>query len=118
VAVGMGTPNRPRQIRHSSSDFVNAESPFVIFHEGYYYKFEQGHVVASNDPLAFEGKPVVANLFPDFVYPEDWWPALAPEIIVDGDKMYIAYFMNHHEHPLRSLKQGGVFVAELGWKKL
>ncbi len=115
TAVGMGTPDRPPSIEHYPANFVNAESPFVIYHDGFYYKFEQGFVVASRDPNNFEGKPVVANIFPHFKYPEDWWPALAPEIVLDGEKMYIAYFMNHHEHPLRSLRQGGVFVAEMGW---
>ena len=59
----------------------------------------------------------MANLFPHFNYPQDWTPGLAPEVINDGDKMYIAYFMNHHTHPLRTLKQGGVFVAEMKWLK-
>ena len=113
--AGMGTPNRPRSIVHSAADFVNTESQFVIYHDGFYFKFEQGNVVASRDPQDFAGKPVVASMFPNFSYPEQWWPGLAPEIVKDGDKMYIAYFMNHHEHPLGTLKQGGVFVAELGW---
>ena len=116
-AVGMGTPNRARSIKHSFADFVNAESPFTIFRDGFYYKFEQANVIVSRNPKNFEGKPVVANIFPNYKYPEDWWPALAPEIIIDGEKMYIAYFMNHNEHPLSTLKQGGVFVAELIWKK-
>lgn len=118
VEVGMGTPNRPRTIIHSSYDFVTAESPFVIYHDGFYFKFEQANVVASHDPKNFDGKPVVANIFPDFKYPQDWWPALAPEVIIDGDKMYVAYFMNHHSHPFHTLKQGGVFIAELTWKTI
>jgi hypothetical protein len=117
VAVGMGTPDRPRQIHHSQYDFVNAESPFVIYRKGLYFKFEHNHVVASTDPLDFKNKPVVANLIPSFNYSEDWWPALAPEIVIDGEKMYIAMFMNHHEHPLGTLKQGGVFMAEIIWVK-
>lgn len=116
-SVGMGLPNRPGEINHSKVDFVNAESPFVVFKDGWYYKFEQAFVTASKDPADFEGKPVVANMFPGFDYPGQWWPALAPEIITDGDKMYIAYFMNHHEHPLKTLKMGGVFVAQLKWVK-
>lgn len=115
VQVGMGTPNRPGNIVHAVADFVNAESSFVIYHDGFYFKFEQGNVVASSNPKAFEGKPIVSSMFPAYKYPEEWWPALAPEIIVDGDKMYIAYFMNHHSHPLKTLKQGGVFIAELKW---
>lgn len=114
-AVGVGTPERPREIAHSQADFVNAESPFVIYRDGLWFKFEHNHVVASNDPTDFENKPIVSNLVPSFVYPDDWWPALAPEIITDGDKMYIAMFMNHHEHPLGTLKQGGVFMAEIIW---
>ncbi len=114
--VGMGTPDRPRDIVHSRVDFVNAESPFVVFHEGWYFKFEQTQVAASRDPLRFEGAPLVANLFPFFDYPEDWWPCLAPEVIQDGEDTYIAFFMNHHRHPLQSLKQGGVFLAKLSWR--
>lgn len=117
VSVGMGLPNRPEANVHSKVDFVNAESPFVVHKDGWYYKFEQAFVTASKDPADFEGKPVVANMFPGFDYPEEWWPALAPEIISDGDKTYIAYFMNHHEHPLKTLKMGGVFMAELKWVK-
>jgi hypothetical protein len=113
--AGMGLQNRPRMISHSVVDFVNAESPFVLKYNGWYYKFEQTFVTASKDPTNFEGKPVVANMFPHYSYPEEWWPALAPELIIDGGKMYIAYFMNHHEHPLKTLKMGGVFVAELDW---
>lgn len=116
--VGLGTPNRPRTINHSPYDFVNAESSFVIYHDGFYFKFEQANVVASRDPKNFEGKPIVAKMFPDFKYPEEWWPALAPEVIIDGDKMYIAYFMNHYSHPFHTLKQGGVFIAELSWKTI
>jgi len=116
VEVGLGTPNRPRTIAHSSYDFVNAESSFVIYHDGFYFKFEQANVVASRDPKNFEGKPVVANMFPDFKYPEGWWPALAPEVIIGGDKMYIAYFINHSTPPFHTLKEGGVFIAELSWK--
>ncbi len=115
--AGMGLPNRPREIPHSRVDFVNAESPFVIFYKGWYYKFEQAFITASKDPANFKDKPVIANLFPHFEYPRDWWPALAPEVIIDGEKMYIAYFMNHHEHPLKTLQMGGVFMAELTWVK-
>ncbi len=116
VAVGMGTPERPRDIVHARYDFVNTESQFVIYHKGYYYKFEQTFVTASKDPLDFEDKPVIANLTPAFQYPEMWWPALAPEIIEHDGKLYIAYFMNHNGHPLKSLTMGGVFLAELGWE--
>jgi hypothetical protein len=112
VAVGLGTPNRPEHIVHSKYDFVNTESQFVIYRRGFYYKFEQMYVVASQDVRDFEGKPVVSNLFPDFRYPQDWWPALAPEVIVDGDQYYIAAFKNHGTRPL---EQGGVFVARLKW---
>jgi len=115
-AAGMGIPNRPRSIVHSAYDFVNSESPFVIYHEDFYFKFEQTFVVASADPANFEGKPVVTNMFPNYKYPEEWWPALAPEVVVDGNKMYIAYFLNHNAHPFGTLKQGGVFMAEIIWK--
>lgn len=106
TAVGVGTPERPRNLVHAKADFINAESPFVIYRSGFYYKFEQNQVTASTDPTEFENKPIVANLVPSFEYPEDRWPALAPEIITDGDKMYIAMFMNHHKHPLGTLNQG------------
>jgi hypothetical protein len=111
-AVGLGTPNRPRDIVHARYDFVNAESQFVIHRDGFYFKFEQTYVVASDDPFDFEGKPIVASLYPNFNYPEDWWPALAPEVIVDGDEYYVAMFRNHKRNPL---KEGGVFVAPLNW---
>lgn len=113
--AGMGTPNRPESNPDSKYNFVNAESPFVIYKDGFYYKFEQTNVVASKDPENFEGKPVVASILQDFNSNKDFWPVLAPEIIVDGEKMYIAYFMNHHIHPLKTLKQGGIFVNELSW---
>ena len=75
-------------------------------------------MIASRNPKDFQDKPVVSNVIPHFKYPEEWWPVLAPEIIVDGDKMYIAYFMNHHMHPIGTLKQGGVFLPEITWNKM
>lgn len=111
-AVGLGTPNRPENIVHSKYDFVNTESQFVIYHKGFYYKFEQAFVVASADPHDFEGKPIVSNLFPDFKYPEQWCPMLAPEIIEDEGQLYVAMFKNHGKRPL---EKGGVFVARLKW---
>lgn len=115
IQVGLGTANRSRSNPSSPYDFVNAESPFVVHKDGWYYKFEQSNVVASLDPADFEGKPVVTSILPGYDYHEKFWPVLAPEIILDGERMFIAFFMNHHEHPLKGLKQGGVFLAELDW---
>jgi hypothetical protein len=112
IVVGIGTPNRPRHIVHSNYDFVNTESSFVVYRKGFYYKFEQMYVVASDDPRDFEGKPVASSLFPEFQYPQQWWPALAPEVIVENGDYYVAVFKNHGTRPL---EKGGVFVARLKW---
>jgi hypothetical protein len=110
--VGLGTPNRPEAIVHAKYDFVNTESQFVVHRQGFYFKFEQTHIVASEDPHQFEGKSVVSNLHPEFRYPEQWWPALAPEVVEDGGQHYVAMFRNHGTRPLAA---GGVFVARLNW---
>ena len=111
-AVGLGTPNRPAASPHAAADFVNAESPFVVYRNGYYYKFEQNFVVASRNIWEFDHQPIVGRLYPDFDYPSQWWPALAPEVVEFDGRYYVAMFRNHKDRPL---SQGGIFMARLKW---
>lgn len=111
-AVGLGTPDRPKGNPHYDATFVNAESPFVIFHDGFYFKLEQTHFVAAPTPRDFVGAAIVSKLYPNSRYPAEWWSGLAPEIVEHNGTLYVALFQNHHERPLAA---GGVFLARLKW---
>jgi hypothetical protein len=111
-AVGLATADRPKGNPHRAATFVNAESPVVFFHDGFYFKLEQTHIAASRSPRNFDGAPIVSDLYPDARYPEDWWRGLAPEIIEHAGTLYVAVFQNHGTRPLAA---GGIFVARLKW---
>lgn len=83
--------------------FVFAESPFVLFRNGIYYRFEQMNVLASNNP----------SKWPDTILTtltgKDPRAYLSPEIIQDGVQQYIAAYR------YRPKGQGGIYLARIEW---
>jgi hypothetical protein len=97
--IDIGTPTEPP----AGYLFAYAESPFVLERDGWYFRFEQMFVYASRDPLQWSG-PAVANLIPN-----DPMRYLAPEIVTDGDREYIAAYGWRGNNPR------GIFLAPLEW---
>lgn len=95
----IGTPTAPPE----GYLFVYAESPFVLERDGWYFRFEQMVVYASLDPLKWSAPPV-ANLIP-----KDPMRYLAPEIVAEGDREYIAAYGWRGNNPR------GIFLAPLEW---
>ncbi len=83
--------------------FAYAESPFVLYRHGWYYRLEQLNVYASRDPLRWSG-PCVTRLIP-----KDPMRYLAPEIVTDDGRDYIAAYGWRGDNPR------GVFLAPLEW---
>lgn len=83
--------------------FVYAESPFVVRRGEHYFRFEQMYVFRSDDPLKWNGPPVVCLM------PEAPIRLLAPEIVThEGRDYLLAYqWLNDDER--------GVFIAALAW---
>ena len=82
--------------------FANAESPFVFFRDGLYYRFEQLNLLSSRDLTAWAGPPV-AELNPK---PLQY---LAPEVIEHEGRLYVAAYKDHG--------RAGIFMARLGWSR-
>jgi len=97
--IDIGTPTEPP----AGYLFAYAESPFVLEREGWYFRFEQMIVYASRDPLKWSGPPVVSLI------PNDPMRYLAPEIIVEGDREYIAAYGWRGNNPR------GIFLAPIEW---
>lgn len=83
--------------------FAMAESPFVLFRGGWYYRFEQLNVLASRDVTRWEG-PAIASLSGPNVF-----EYLAPEVVEHDGQAYLAAYRDHGK--------GGIYLAKLGWKK-
>ena len=97
--IDIGTPTEPP----AGYLFAYAESPFVLERDGWYFRFEQMIVYASRDPLIWSGPPVASLI------PNDPMRYLAPEIIVEGDREYIAAYGWRGNNPR------GIFLAPLEW---
>lgn len=82
--------------------FVYAESPFVLHRMGWFYRLEQLHVLASTSVDAWKGPPVAS------LGERNPYLYLAPEVIVDGDRTYLAAYKDHGK--------AGIFITELRWK--
>ncbi len=95
--VGVVSPSPPGYL------FAMAESPFVLERGGWLYRLEQLNVLASRDLSRWEGPPVASLAGPNvFEY-------LAPELVVDGDRTWLAAYRDHGK--------AGIFLARLGWKR-
>jgi hypothetical protein len=94
VDVSVLTPNTPG----SPYNFINAESPFVVFRDGTYYRWEQMNVHASASPTAWVDGPV-ARLTGD-----DPRAFYAPEIIEFDGQTFIAGYKYKNE-------RAGIYLA-------
>ena len=83
--------------------FVYAESPFVVFRGGWYYRFEQMNVLASRRPAEWPAKIVTTLTAGD---PRAY---LSPEIIADGADEYIAGYRYKRG-------EGGIYLCRLKWR--
>jgi hypothetical protein len=83
--------------------FAYAESPFVLFRGGFYYRFEQLHVYASREPTQWAG-PAIANLSGTNVF-----EYLSPEVIEHEGAQYLAAYKDHG--------RAGIWLVKLGWRK-
>lgn len=92
--VGVVSPPPPGYV------FAPAESPFVIFRGGTYYRFEQLAILASKDLGRWEGPPVTTLKAKPFEY-------LAPELVEHDGRMYLAAYKDHGK--------AGIFMARLNW---
>jgi hypothetical protein len=78
----------------------NPESPFVLLYEGKYYLWQQMSVYASDDPLRFDGAPLVAHMT------GLWFNGkFAPEIVEKDGQWYVAGYSR------------GLHVARFTWQK-
>lgn len=93
--VGVLTANTPG----SPYNFINAESPFVIFHAGFYYRWEQMDVYASRHPTRWSGPPIAR------LTGEDPRAFYAPEIVEDQGHLYVAGYKYKQE-------RHGIYMAE------
>jgi beta-xylosidase len=84
--------------------FVFAESPFVLFRNGWYYRFEQMNVLASRNPRAWQG-PILATLTGN-----NPRALLAPEIVTHDGRDYIA-------GSCYSKDKAGIYLAAINWRK-
>lgn len=96
VDLGVVSPPPPQYL------FMFAESPFLLFRKGWYYRFEQLNVLASKEPARWSGPPIAAlagrNVF----------EYLAPEIVEHEGRTFLAAYKDHGK--------AGIWVARLGWK--
>ena len=78
----------------------NPESPFVLFHEGKHYLWQQMSVYASDDPLDFDRAPLVAHMT------GLWFNGkYAPEVVHHDGQWYIAGYSR------------GIHVARFAWER-
>ena len=78
----------------------NPESPFVVFHAGKYYLWQQMSVYASDDPLNFNDAPLVAHMT------GLWFNGrFAPEIVEKDGQWYVAGYSR------------GLHVAKFRWER-
>ena len=78
----------------------NPESPFVVFHAGKYYLWQQMSVYASDDPLNFNDAPLVAHMT------GLWFNGrFAPEIVENDGQWYVAGYSR------------GLHVAKFRWER-
>jgi hypothetical protein len=78
----------------------NPESPFVVRWDGRYYLWQQMSVYVSDDPLHFDGAPLVAHLT------ELWFNGkFAPEVAREGEQWYVAGYSR------------GLHVAKMKWER-
>lgn len=98
VNVGVRTPSAAEQ----PYDFLHAESPFVLFRDGYYYRWERMNVFASTDPIRWSS-PALTTMMDLSV------PALfAPEVIEHDGNSYLAGY--RYDEEVR-----GIFIAPFTW---
>jgi len=77
----------------------NPESPFVLLHEGKYYLWQQMSVYVSDDPLNFNGAPLVTQMT------GVWFNGkYAPEIVEHDGQWYVAGYSR------------GLHVAKFTWE--
>lgn len=95
--IGVSTPFRGPGDPYP---FAEAESPFVVYRDGRYYRWEQMWVFASRDLARWPDEPV-AKLTPD---QRDY---LAPEIVGTPAGDFIAAY--------REYGRQGIWMAKLAW---
>lgn len=96
--VGVGTASVPGD----PFNFINAESPFVLFRDGHYYRWEQMKVFVSQNPLVWPQTELTT------LTPGDDRALIAPEIIEADDAFFVAgYKYKDARH--------GIYMARLEW---
>lgn len=102
IDVGVNTPDttNPEMTR---LNFLNAESPFVYFRNGFYYRWEQMKVFASRDPLQWPSPEVTTMGGGD---PREFY---APEIIKHDEEYYIAGYRY-------GAGRAGIYMARFTWR--
>jgi hypothetical protein len=80
--------------------FAYAESPFVLYRKGWYYRLEQMNVLASKSPTQWQG-PALCTLG------DDPMRTLAPEIVEHEGTLYVAGY--------RDWGNSGIFMSRLKW---
>jgi hypothetical protein len=98
--VGVVTPGKPG----NRWNFVNAESPFIVYRDGWYYRFEQMNVLASRDVQKWD-VPILTCLTGT-----DAWGFIAPEIIEHHGDQYIAAYKYNEQ-------RNGIYMARLVWEE-
>lgn len=97
--VRVGTASLPED----PYSFVNAESPFVLFHSGYYYRWEQSNVFASEDPKRWPDRELTTMTLGD---PPG---VLAPEVVEWDGQFYLAGYRYDEERQ-------GIYLAPFSWR--
>ena len=80
--------------------FAYAESPFVLYRTGWYYRLEQMNVLASRSPTEWTG-PILCTLA------DEPLGTLAPEIIEHEGEFFVAGY--------RDWGNSGIWMSRLGW---
>jgi hypothetical protein len=100
IGVNTADNNDPKEFPYN---FINAESPFVLFRKGYYYRWEQMKVFASRDPLTW-ANPEVTTMTAE--HPRAFY---APEVVEDNGTYYVAGYK------YRDALQG-IYMARFDWR--
>lgn len=102
IDIGVNTPDatNPDMTR---LNFINAESPFVLFRNGFYYRWEQMNVYASRDPLAWPDDEITTMAGSD---PREYY---APEIIEHDGQHYITGYRY-------GAGRNGIYMARFSWR--
>lgn len=112
IDLGVNTADNPDPAE-APYNFINAESPFVLYRNGWYYRWEQLKVFASRDPLRWSGPEIttlaIRGAGTDPASPAHPRALYAPELVEHQGRHYVAGYK------YREAWQG-IYMARVAWR--